>query len=137
MKLPESEREFNRAAFRAMSIPEKADYIFAYYKLPLVLILIALIAIGSAIHQIVTHKDAVLYAAYLNVVPDEETDSTLTGGYLERIGAGASAPIPHATRCSATTSCTSPPTTPSRTTSTPMPRSSSSWAPSTASSSTW
>ena len=33
MKLPESEREFNRAAFRAMSIPEKADYIFAYYKL--------------------------------------------------------------------------------------------------------
>ena len=87
MKLPESEREFNRAAFRAMSIPEKADYIFAYYKLPLVLILIALIAIGSAIHQIVTHKDAVLYAAYLNVVPDDKTDSTLTGGYLERIGA--------------------------------------------------
>ena len=87
MKLPESEREFNRAAFRAMSIPKKADYIFAYYKLPLVLILIAVIAIGSVIHQVVTHKDAVLYAAFLNVIPDEETDATLTQGYLERVGA--------------------------------------------------
>ena len=86
MKLPESEREFNRAAFRAMSVAEKADYIFAYYKLPLVLILIAAVALGSVIYRAVTHKDAVLYAAYCNVVPNSESDAALTEGYVAAIG---------------------------------------------------
>lgn len=96
MKLPESEREFNRAAFRAMSVAEKADYIFAYYKLPLVLILIAAIALGSVIYRAITHKDAVLYAAYCNVVPNSESDAALTEGYIAAIGSN---PAKNAVEC--------------------------------------
>jgi len=87
MRLPESERAFNRAAFRAMSISEKADYIFSYYKLPIVLILIAVIAVGSAVHKAVTSKKAVLYVGYCNVVPAGAADAALTSGYLEHVGA--------------------------------------------------
>lgn len=82
MKLPEHEREAHRAAFREMNVAEKADYIFAYYKLPLVLILIAVVAIGSAIHIKLTHKDALLYVALTNVADDEQLDVPLNDGYV-------------------------------------------------------
>lgn len=86
MKLPEHERAAHREAFRAMSIPQKAEYIFAYYKLPLVLLLIAIVALGSVAKYFLTHKNAVLYAAYANVTLTDEQDSDLFDGFLDSIG---------------------------------------------------
>ena len=86
MKLPEKEREFNRNAFKAMSILEKADYIFAYYKLPLVIIGVVLTALVTIVYHAITDKDAVVYAAYCNIVPNEEADGVLTDGFIEHIG---------------------------------------------------
>ena len=86
MTLSPEERAANRAAFRAMSVPQKAEYIFAYYKLPLVLALVALVAIGTVAQRTITHKDAELYVAFANVVPDEDADQALTRGFIEQRG---------------------------------------------------
>lgn len=87
MKLPEKEREFNRNAFREMSILEKADYIFAYYKLPLVIIGVVITALVTVVYHAITDKEAVVYTAYCNIVPNETADATLTDGFIEHIGA--------------------------------------------------
>ena len=89
MKLPESEREFNRAAFRAMSIPKKADYIFTYYKLPILLGVIVLAVIGSAAHRQLTKKEAVLYTAFINVSVGESLEDALTTQFIARSGESA------------------------------------------------
>ena len=87
MKLSKQERENNRASFRAMSLGQKAEYIFAYYKLPLVIALVALVALGSFAARALTHKEARLYVAFANVVPPPEVEASLTSGYLASVNA--------------------------------------------------
>lgn len=89
MKLSEEERAANRAAFKAMGPAQKADYIFAYYKLPLVLALVAIVALGSVAWRAITHKDALLYVAFVNVAPPLDVDEALTSGFVEATGANA------------------------------------------------
>lgn len=89
MKLPEHERAAHRAAFRRMSLSQRAEYVFAYYKLPLVLALIAVVAIGSVIKYHIAHKDPVLYVAYCNVELPTEKDQRLFEGFLDSIGGDA------------------------------------------------
>lgn len=89
MQLSERERQANREAFAAMNLAQKADYIFAYYKLPLVLALVALVFVGSVAHRLLTHKEAVLYVAYANVAVPEELDAALTSGFIEEQGLDA------------------------------------------------
>lgn len=72
MKLPEHERQAHRDAFLAMNLTQKAEYIFAYYKLPLVLILIAAIALGSVLKYQLTHKNPLLYVGMANVSVAED-----------------------------------------------------------------
>jgi hypothetical protein len=87
VKLSEEERAANRAAFKAMGPAQKADYIFAYYKLPLVLALVAVVALGSVAWRAITHKDALLYVAFVNVAPPLDVDEALTSGFVEATGA--------------------------------------------------
>lgn len=86
MILSPEEKAANRAAFRAMGVGAKAEYIFAYYKLPLVLALVACVALGSVAHRLLTHKDPVLYVAFANVVPADSSDEALTSGFVEHLG---------------------------------------------------
>ena len=86
MKLSPEEKAANRAAFRTMNLGQKTEYIYAYYKLPLVLALVALVALGSVAQRMLTHKDAYLYVAYVNVVPDAKADTMLTSEYLNHQG---------------------------------------------------
>ena len=58
MQLSEKERAANRDAFRKMNLAQKAEYIFAYYKLPLVLLLVAVVSLASAAKYFLTHKAA-------------------------------------------------------------------------------
>lgn len=87
MRLSSEERAHLRAAFRTMSIPQKLDYIVTYFKLPLVIACIGLVAVGTLVVRAVTHKDALLYVAFANVVPPEEVELGLDAGFVESMGA--------------------------------------------------
>ena len=89
MKLPEHEIRAHRDAFKAMSLGEKAEYIFAYYKLPLVIALIVVVFLVTVTYRTVTHRDEVIYVAYANVVIEEDANAALTDGYLAHAGIDA------------------------------------------------
>lgn len=86
MKMSDREKEERKAAFRRMSLSGKADHIFTYYKLQLVLILIAVIAAGSVISSAVTRKERLLYLGLVNVAVGETLQTALTEGYVTERG---------------------------------------------------
>lgn len=87
MRLSAEERAVNRSAFRAMGPKDKTEYVFAYYKLPLTLALIVVVALGWVVSRALTHKAPLLYTAFVNVVPNERLDEALTTGFVEQLGA--------------------------------------------------
>lgn len=87
MILSEQERAANHAAFRAMSLGQKAEYIFAYYKLPLVLALIVVVSTVSIARYYLLHKEPLLYVAYTNVELPQEDDERIFSAYLTARGA--------------------------------------------------
>lgn len=88
MRLSPQERQARREAFGAMGAREKADYILSYYKLPLVLALIALTVLGSALRWQLTHTDPVLYVAFANVSVSDKATRALTDDFLEHADVG-------------------------------------------------
>ncbi len=90
MKLPEKEKAAQKAAFHAMSPAKKAEHIYTYYKWPILLVLLALIVLGSVLHRQLTKKDPVLYLAFLNVSVGEDLERQLTADYLTDAGLDAS-----------------------------------------------
>ena len=87
MNLTDREREENREALANMNLFQRLDHIFEYYKFPLVLALIAVVALGSVIYYRVTHREALLYVAYANISVGDTLDEALSAGYGEAIGA--------------------------------------------------
>ena len=86
MKLPEEEKAAHKAAFKAMSPGEKADYIFTYFKWPIILGLVALIILVSTLHRQLTKKEPVLYLAVINVTLGEDMETKLTADFLKEAG---------------------------------------------------
>ena len=70
-----------------MTLPQRLDHIFEYYRFPLVLILIAVVALGSVLYYRITRKDALLYLAYTNIAVGGTLDSALGEGFTRSIGA--------------------------------------------------
>ena len=60
MKLSPKERAEIRESFRRMNTAQKLEYIFSYYKLPIILTLIALIVAGDFTYRQITKKEALL-----------------------------------------------------------------------------
>lgn len=89
MRLPPEERAAHRAAFAAMSMPERLDYIFSYYKLELVIALIAAVVAGTVVVRTLTHKDPVLYLAYANVAAGSDLDEVLGEEFVAYLGLDA------------------------------------------------
>ncbi len=87
MKLTDAERAENREALARMTLPQRLDHIFEYYRFPLVLILIAVIALGSVIYHRMTRRDTLLYLAYANVAVGDILASELEEGFTRCIGA--------------------------------------------------
>ena len=87
MKWTDAERAENREALARMTVWQRLDHIFEYYKFPLVLILIAAVALGSMLYYRITYKDTVLYVGYANVVIGDTLDSELVEGFVQAIGA--------------------------------------------------
>ena len=90
MKLPEKEKAAQKSAFHAMSPAKKAEHIYTYYKWPILLVLLALIVLGSVLHRQLTKKEPVLYLAFLNVSVGEDLERQLTADYLTEAGLDAS-----------------------------------------------
>lgn len=87
MRLTDAERAENKEALARMNLLQKLDHIFEYYKFPLVLILIAAVALGSVLYYRFTRKEALLYVAYANISVGDTLDSALSEDYLRAIGA--------------------------------------------------
>lgn len=86
MKLTREEKAANRQSFRQMNLAEKADYLYEYYKLPILLVLIAILVTGNVLHRELTRKEPVLYLALANVEVGMEMEHVLTGDFLIKEG---------------------------------------------------
>ena len=86
MKLTPQERADRRASFRRMSLSEKLDYLYTYYKLPILLACIALFLLGAGIYHLFTQKDVRLYLACVNVSISSSLEEDLNGGFISSVG---------------------------------------------------
>ena len=89
MKLSPQERSERRAAFHRMDGRRKAEYIIAYYKAPILIGAAVFLILCSALYRQATKKEAVLYAALINLSVGETLENTLTTRFIERSGANA------------------------------------------------
>lgn len=87
MRLTKEERAARKASFRGMSLAGKAEYIYTYYRLPIILGSIALYLVCSAVYRQAAKKEAVLYAALVNVSVGDELGSQLNEGFISARGA--------------------------------------------------
>ncbi len=81
MKLSDEERSNIRQAFGQMSLREKLDYIWTYYKIPIVAAAATLFFIVSYGGHLLTRKPVLLYAACVNVAVGEDVLTALNGGF--------------------------------------------------------
>ncbi len=86
-RLTKEERLARKAAFQKMNLAGKAEYIYTYYKLPILLGLIALYLCCCAMYRQLTKKEVVLYSAYINVSVGDALNAQLTEGFLSASGA--------------------------------------------------
>ena len=87
MKVSPQEKAARRAAFRAMDPAQKLDHILTYYKVPILLVLAALLIFGSVLHRQLSRKEPVLYLALANTAVGEDLELVLGPGFLEASGA--------------------------------------------------
>lgn len=87
MSLTKEERAARKESFRKMRPADKADYIFTYYRLPILLGLVALYLVCSSVYRQLTKKEIVLYSALINVSVGEDLESQLNGGFISAGGA--------------------------------------------------
>lgn len=69
--------------FKTGTPKEKAEYIWDYYKIPIIAILILIYLIVNIIHSHLTAKDYVLQGIFLNALAETETVQELEDGFLE------------------------------------------------------
>jgi len=66
---------------------KKIGYIWEYYKFPIAAACIVLYLVGYMVYGHLTHKDAILYTALVNVTVGDDFAEELTGGFLDYVGA--------------------------------------------------
>lgn len=89
--VPEPAQEASEALERKWSVKDvhgtaKLGYIWAYYKLPIVIGCILLYIAGYMLYGRFTHKDTVLYAALVNVSAGDAFAEELSTDFLDRLG---------------------------------------------------
>lgn len=86
MKFTREQKEALWADFKEMTLAEKADYVFYYYKWPIILAIITIIIIVSSIVRTVSKKNDALYLAAVNVSLGSGTESVLTKDFINYEG---------------------------------------------------
>lgn len=64
---------------------DRLQYIWDYYKLHMAIILIFLYIIGYILYGQLTHKESVLYTAFVNVNAGEEVTTQLTSDFIKHL----------------------------------------------------
>ncbi len=80
------EKAARKESFREMDLPQKADYILTYYKIPIIAVILAVIALFSFVHRQLTKKETLLYAGFINVSIGEDLGAALDGEYFREAG---------------------------------------------------
>ena len=70
----------------SMSNGRRAQYIWDYYKLPIVIICVIVYMLSYTVYRHVTHKDTVLYTALVNVGLGGVLEGQITTGFLDDQG---------------------------------------------------
>lgn len=91
-KSPESFTE--KEKWNSMNSAKRMQYIWDYYKLPVIVICILIYSIGCMTYKHYTRKAPVLYTSLINVAASESLTQQLSDGYLGYIGADT-----HKTSC--------------------------------------
>lgn len=86
MKLSEKERQAHREAFRSMGPAAKLDHIFTYFRLPILLSLVAVVILISVVHRQLTKKEPLLYCAWINTAVGTQLEEQLNAGCLDALG---------------------------------------------------
>ncbi len=86
-RLTKEERLARKAAFQKMDLAGKAEYIYTYYKLPILVVLITLYFASSTVYQQLTKKEVVLYSAHINLSVGDELNARLGEGFVSAGGA--------------------------------------------------
>lgn len=86
--VPKSSREnkIRKEAFRKMTLPQKINYIFAYYKLPIFTAIVAAAVLIISVVGYFNKKNPVLYLAFANVGIGDSLREELTDNYLRETG---------------------------------------------------
>ena len=82
MKLSPQEKAAHRAAFQNMTLLQKLDHIFTYYKSQIFLILLAFFILGNVVYRQMTKRETVLYAGFLNIAIGEDLEQAFREDYL-------------------------------------------------------
>lgn len=81
-----------REKWRSLKTPgQRVQYIWDYYKLPVLMAGILVYVLGYAAFRYATHKDTVLYAALINVATGGQLTEELSGGFLAYLDSAAGA----------------------------------------------
>lgn len=86
MRLSEKERAVIRESFGTMTLGQKIEYVWSYYRLPISLAVIALAILCGAIYAQLTRREPLLYAAYANLSMGETLDEALNEGFVRATG---------------------------------------------------
>ena len=86
MKLSPEERRHRWQQFREMPVSKKAEHIWMYYKIPLILLACFVYLLASGIHNALTQKSPVVYLAYLNISAGDDMDGYLSDGFVSYLG---------------------------------------------------
>ena len=86
MKLTDEERANIRQAFGRMTLRQKLDYIWTYYKIPIVAIAATLFFIVSYGGHLLTQKKALLYLGMANVAAGDDLFTALDAGFVTAQG---------------------------------------------------
>lgn len=66
---------------------QRVRYVWDYYKLPIIIVLIVVYAIGWNIYRKATYKEPILYAGYVNFAPEDAVTEELSNDFLTSIEA--------------------------------------------------
>ncbi len=69
-----------------MNGSQRVQFIWDYYKFPILIGSIVLILLVYGIFRAVTHKDPVLFSAYVNVFANDSFTEQITDGFVEELG---------------------------------------------------
>lgn len=86
MRISPEERAARREAFRRMTLPQKAEHIYTYFKWPIILGIAAVIILGSAVYRLATQRSVVVYTGLINVAAGADLEADLGDGYLAERG---------------------------------------------------